>query len=214
MADSDKFLSIRWESIFCLEPPGEYKLQASHLAILRRVEMRRRVSSPSTMSAQFCVNPRVRVHAGYGPMRRSAMDSFLLGCIPVFFMSEADFGTYLPTFFRGWARNVSILIEPASFMRGEIDAIDTLAAVARHTVRRMQAVLAHHVHRLTYGLDEVHDDAVEVLLSEIFERNRAHWNGADTGHDWSVWQPLEQQNSRRLQREMSPRLWGLQAGRR
>ena len=90
MADSDRFLSIRRESIFCLEPPGKYKPQASHLAFQRyvgalhprparqcrqgAVQAKARVRVDANPRVRVDTNPRVRVYSGYGPMRRSAMD--------------------------------------------------------------------------------------------------------------------------------------------
>ena len=105
-------------------------------------------------------------------MRRSALDSWLLGCIPVFFLRPEQFAGYLPDHYAGWAANASVLIPPEPFLRGEVDLIGRLAALSKARVRKMQALIGHNAHRLVYGLDPVEGDAIDVFLGALLERKR------------------------------------------
>ena len=63
---------------------------------------------------------------------------------------------------------------PRQYMQKVIDAggwanyerrhLDKLAAIPSADVRRMQATLEQHAHKLQYAVDDVHDDAFETLL--------------------------------------------------
>ena len=101
-------------------------------------------------------------------MRRSAMDSFLLGCIPVFFMESAKFDHYLPYYFQGWARDASVLIDPVLFLSGKVDLFGLLSSINAHRVGKMQALIARHAKRLVYSIDHVQHDALDLILE-------AHW---------------------------------------
>ena len=113
----------------------------------------------------FCLEP-----PGYGILRRSAVDSFLLGCIPVFFMTKDDFARYTPRYFQTWAANASVLVSPSAFLRGEVNLFEALANLSTERVAGMQALIAANAKRLLYGIDFVRHDALDTLLE-------AHWEG-------------------------------------
>jgi hypothetical protein len=96
------------------------------------------------------------------------MDSFLLGCIPVFFMESDEFDLYLPYYFQGWARNASVLIDPEPFLAGKVDLFRLLSSISAQRVGKMQALIARHAKRLVYSIDHVHNDALDLILE-------AHW---------------------------------------
>ena len=129
-------------------------------------------ATPLLMRQQsvFCLEP-----PGYGKMRRSAMDSFLLGCIPVLFLRDAEMDQYLPTHMGGWARNATVLVDPEAFLRGEVDVLARLRRMPDERVRHMQGVLGRNAHRLMYSLDTHRNDAIGLLLREMFRRLHLAW---------------------------------------
>ena len=101
------------------------------------------------------------------------MDSFLLGCIPVFFMTEYAFSRFLPAHLAVCGRNASVVLPPEPFLSCEIDAFAHLRAISPARIRRMQAVIRRHAQRLVYGLDHVQGDALDVLVNTMLQRTHA-----------------------------------------
>ena len=74
---------------------------------------------------------------------------------------------YLPFYFKGWARNASINIPPRPFLNGKVDLFPMLTSISRRSIVRMQTVLSNNAQKLTYGLDQVHGDALDMLLEQV-----------------------------------------------
>ena len=113
-------------------------------------------------SSTFCIEP-----PGYSSPRKSAIDSILLGCIPVLFFSAHEFANYMPVHF-AWGANASVVIEPDAFLSGQVDLFGLLAAIPLERIREMQTTIATFARQLVYSLDgRYRGDAVETLLRHL-----------------------------------------------
>ena len=113
----------------------------------------------------FCLEP-----PGYSPPRKSAVDSFLSGCIPVFFYSRREFDDLWPFHMGGrlgWGANASVHIPLQKALDGTVDVIETLRDIPRARVREMQSVIASNAHRLVYGVGHFPDDALDTTLKAL-----------------------------------------------
>lgn len=128
----------------------------------------------------FCVEP-----PGHGPVRKALNDAYLCGCIPVLFITEAQFGMLWPLHLSGWGRNATVLLPATKFLSGELDLVHALRSLYEgpgwsppppgrppaggwgapsSAVRSMQATLAAHGHHLHYSLDQnSRGDAADTL---------------------------------------------------
>ena len=130
------------------------------------------------MESIFCLEP-----PGFGETRRSAIDSLLLGCVPVFFMKDSTFDGYHPAHFAWWGRNASVLVDPTAYLRGEVNLFGRLQAIADNptALQAMRTAIGRNAHRLMYSIDRVPGDAIETLLQVLQRRLRATWH---KGHNW------------------------------
>jgi hypothetical protein len=140
------------------DPHDSWPAAADHQERAENMAKALQIKSRST----FCIEP-----PGYSPPRKSAVDSMLVGCIPVYFMSSSEFHSYMPFHFRPWGTNASVLISPRRFLSGQTDLFATLDAIPPSDVERMQATIASSAHRLVYGLVPFKDDAVDLLMRGI-----------------------------------------------
>ena len=114
----------------------------------------------------FCLEP-----PGFSPPRKSFVDSFLSGCLPVFFYKPEEYAHLLPHYLSGWGENASVRVDAQSALDGTVDVLDTLVRIPPPVVARMQQTLAAEGHRLVYGYGRrgVRDDAIDRLL-EVLSR--------------------------------------------
>ena len=129
-----KMLTIKQQSIFCLEPPG------------------------------------------HGEMRKSAMDSILSGCIPVFFFKDKFMhNNVLPFFFNmsnGWGHDASIVFLIDDVLEGHVDVMDTLSNIPKDKIHKMQTVLSTNARRLSGNVgarrgDEA-PDAADIVIDSLW----------------------------------------------
>ena len=137
--------------------------------------------------AVFCLEP-----PGYSPPRKSAVDSILLGCIPVFFFTREQAAAYMPLFF-SWGVNASILIDPVAFLEGSIDLFGRLSAVLPDQVRQMQGTIERRAHELVYSLDgRYRGDAIETLLHHLSRLELGARPSAPDGGETSTYRAHDQ----------------------
>jgi hypothetical protein len=111
--------------------------------------------------ATFCLEP-----TGYSPPRKSSIDAWLSGCIPVFFYEPAQYRQLLPWYVGTWAEGASVRLPAQAATNGSVDVIRVLNAIPPGEVRKMQETIAANAHVLVYGTGQrgVVGDAVDRLL--------------------------------------------------
>ncbi|KAJ8604665.1 hypothetical protein CTAYLR_009805 [Chrysophaeum taylorii] len=109
-------------------------------------------------NATFCFQP-----GGDSPYRKSLYDAFLTGCIPVVF-SQYNARVAPFHFWAGHAANAMVVLNATAYLAGDLDVLAHLSAIDPSIVRKMQATIALHAHRLHYAIDDYPDDAVDLLL--------------------------------------------------
>ena len=122
----------------------------------------------------FCIEP-----FGMARVRKALVDAILCGCIPVFFNSRDEFALLWPLHFTPWGKNASIRLEPSHILNGALDVVGLLRTLHHgrgwvqgpawgrpsHAVRRMQASISRHGHRLMYSLDADYEgDAADLVV--------------------------------------------------
>ena len=107
-------------------------------------------------SAIFCFEP-----GGDSPYRKGFYDAMLAGCIPVIFSLQNLL--VAPWFV---PRGVAVRLSEKAYGNGTFRALDVLRRIPREEIRRRQAILRTHGHRLQYAVDDKGDepDAVETLF--------------------------------------------------
>lgn len=118
-------------------------------------------------NATFCFQP-----GGDSPYRKSLYDSILTGCIPVVF-SEYNARVAPWHFWAGHTQNAMVTVNITSYLAGQFDVLKHLAAIPPGTVAKMQHTIAANAHRLQYALDDVPDDAVDLILRGAAHMARA-----------------------------------------
>ncbi|KAK9143209.1 hypothetical protein Syun_012609 [Stephania yunnanensis] len=129
------------------------------------------------LEANFCLQP-----PGDTPTRRSTFDSFLAGCIPVFFedlSARRQYGWHLPEEEYG---EFSVTIAKEDVVWDGVRIVDVLRRIPEEEVRRMRERVIELMPRLIYrkhgvssnvgwgGIKDAFDIAVEGVLERI--RNR------------------------------------------
>ena len=117
----------------------------------------------------FCLEP-----PGFAPNRKSMVDSLLSGCIPVFFWGLNDYIYYMDDHFGEWKREASVNLEPNNVLKkGEAALLQTLHAIPKSRIEKMQSALAEHAIKLVWGLGYLQGDAVETLLKVLLAKATA-----------------------------------------
>ena len=135
--------------------------EADELANMRRAL---RLKATST----FCLEP-----PGFSPPRKSMIDSMLSGCIPVTFYTDEQLRHLMPFHFGGWGLNATLRLDAAAVTRGDIDVIETLAALPAAHVASLRRAIAADAHRLVYAFGSYPDDAVETVLRALGDATAA-----------------------------------------
>ena len=86
---------------------------ASRDALARSMRLKR--------ASTFCLEP-----PGFGPHRKSMVDSLLLGCIPVLFEPSAERLLWREFWEEGWRGATRILLDGDAVVKGEVDVLGTL----------------------------------------------------------------------------------------
>ena len=128
----------------------------------------------------FCLEP-----GGYGGLRKSMVDSILMGCIPVFFMRRLECEHLWPfhwgraDWYNTSAVNIDFERRTAKGGGGEsadsaVWVLELLKAIPARRVRAMQASLAAHAPAFSYGAGgRVPGDAVDRTLRGLRALGRA-----------------------------------------
>ena len=99
----------------------------------------------------FCLEP-----PGFGPHRKSQIDSILLGCIPVFFQNDSDI---CPNHWNSWREESRILLS----VKDADTVIELLKKIPRSVIRAMQNSISANAWRLHYSLT-AEEDAITIAL--------------------------------------------------
>ena len=113
----------------------------------------------------FCLEP-----PGFGPHRKSAIDSLLLGCIPVLFTPEVDAQLW-PAHWGGWRDGSRLLYDADAVLSGRIDVFVELQRVPAWRIAALQANIARWGHRLHYSIGGERHDAVDITLRALIEQS-------------------------------------------
>ena len=122
----------------------------------------------------FCLEP-----PGYGKVRRSLTDSFLMGCIPVLFMSDKVLARLLPAHIGSWRERATVAVSPEKLLDGRIDLLELLRGIQRipGRIADMRATIAHNAHMLVYSLDDnLQQDAVRTLVQGLWQQRQGLWH--------------------------------------
>eukprot|EP00403_Amphidinium_massartii_P047497 CAMPEP_0178460410 /NCGR_PEP_ID=MMETSP0689_2-20121128/48688_1 /TAXON_ID=160604 /ORGANISM="Amphidinium massartii, Strain CS-259" /LENGTH=177 /DNA_ID=CAMNT_0020087031 /DNA_START=113 /DNA_END=643 /DNA_ORIENTATION=- len=88
----------------------------------------------------FCLDP-----AGDSPGRRSTIDSYAVGCIPVFLGIVQAF--LYPELWTGWHDSAFLVLDEVRVREGKDDIVKLLEAVPKSAVEHMQAQIAKYAPR-------------------------------------------------------------------
>ena len=94
--------------------------------------------------ATFCLQP-----GGDTVTRKGIVDAILLGCIPVLF-HRGQLAQW-PWHWGRWVQDATVLLNQSAVRRGDIDAIEQLAAIPAATVAEKRRILRRHAHRMQYS---------------------------------------------------------------
>ena len=123
-----------------------------------QVELEKRLPSTLKMrNATFCPQP-----PGDTPGRASMMTALLLGCIPIYFAPEQD--RLWPLHIGPWIKDARIFIPADKIIQDSNYFINALTAIPPNRINHMRTAIRRHARRLQYALDDMPDDALEVLL--------------------------------------------------
>lgn len=109
----------------------------------------------------FCLEP-----TGDSIGRKSVMDSYTCGCIPVFLGCAQAF--QYPAFWEGWYTSAFVTVDRERFVSGELDLLETLRQIPAERVAQMQRQISKYASRFQYSLEEV--PGVEDAMSTILRR--------------------------------------------
>mmetsp|Transcript_3722 Transcript_3722/g.10758 ORF Transcript_3722/g.10758 Transcript_3722/m.10758 type:complete len:584 (+) Transcript_3722:45-1796(+) len=101
--------------------------------------------------------------------RKSTMDGYSLGCIPVFFGNAQMF--QYPEIWEGWHRNAFVTIDRLEFIRNPQSLMQSLRLIPKGKVKKMQRSIAQHGIKFTYGLVDPpapQEDAIGVMLRHLW----------------------------------------------
>ena len=117
------------------------------------------VSFRAKFQSTFCIEP-----GGYGPERKSMMDSLLLGCIPVIVSDDfVRFGIWKVNWW--WYKNASIIITENDILDNNMSIRDHLAKVSPLQIRNMRDTIAKNAHTVHWG--KFYSSAFETFLRAI-----------------------------------------------
>lgn len=108
----------------------------------------------------FCLEP-----PGDSPYRKSTSESILAGCIPVLFSRQS--ATASPIHWGSWRDKSMVYIQAEDLYNGNKDLKKVLSKISESEIMEMQKVIAKHGVRMQYALDDVPNDAVEVILRHV-----------------------------------------------
>ena len=108
-------------------------------------------------NATFCLQP-----PGLTPGRSSIMTALLLGCIPVLFAKEQD--RLWPLHLGPWLNDARVFISADKVLQDSYHVVKALTAISPDRIHHMRTAIRRHARRLQYALDDMPDDALEVLL--------------------------------------------------
>lgn len=107
----------------------------------------------------FCIEP-----GGYGPERKSTMDSVLLGCIPVI-VSDAFVSERIWEANWWWYRNASVVVKERDLLSPKFRLRDHLSAIPLSKIKQIRAVIASHVSTVHWG--RLESTAFQTFLSAV-----------------------------------------------
>ena len=139
-------------------------------------------------SSRFCLQPR-----GDSFMRRSAVDSVVAGCIPVFFHEASTFEKQYRWHERdnnvNGSRRYWVLINEAEVVKGKVDIEEVLGRYSDEEVAAMREEVIKMIPRFVYKDPRVKfegdmKDGFDIAIEEVMARTRRIRNGDDPG--WYV----------------------------
>lgn len=120
----------------------------------------------------FCLEP-----GGDTPSRKSIMDDYSAGCIPVFI------GDIVPKYFydyywEGWHGDMKshILIPRDKFIAGKISIIKYLNSIPDEKIREMQHNIWQNGHKFSYAAEDINNDAVITTLNKLYDISNKDWH--------------------------------------
>ena len=108
-------------------------------------------------SSTFCIEP-----PGYSSPRKSAIDSILLGCIPVLFHPMTDNAN--EWLWATWKHSGRLLVDRAAFLRGEVNLHRLLSSAPPPLVQRMKATVRRHARVFTISMQDDPGDSIHAIL--------------------------------------------------
>lgn len=117
----------------------------------------------------FCIEP-----PGYGPERKSIVDSLMLGCIPVIMNPEFGLDSLWKTNWRWWSL-ASVWINGDKFLNGTLDLVSILQQLPAQRIADLQRGIREHAHELHWGVyTPSRPSAFESLLRALTWRSRKY----------------------------------------
>jgi len=113
----------------------------------------------------FCLDP-----VGDSPGRRSTVDSYAVGCIPVLIGVVQAF--LYPEQWAGWHDSAFLVVDAELFRKGLVDLVKLLEAVPLESIHFMQQQIAKFAPRMLYNEDDLPEleDGVDYLVRGLHAR--------------------------------------------
>ncbi|KAL2622461.1 hypothetical protein R1flu_002666 [Riccia fluitans] len=116
------------------------------------------------LHSTFCLQPR-----GDTPTRRSAFDSMIAGCIPVFFHNDSAYSQYL-WHLPGEPASYSVFISEKEIREGLV-VEDVLRSLPEERIQRMRETVISNIPRLVYASNNGEfEDAFDVSVQNVLSR--------------------------------------------
>lgn len=114
----------------------------------------------------FCIEP-----SGYGPERKSMMDSLLLGCIPVIISDQFVINKVWKDNW-WWYKNASIQIRENLILTNRLNIHKYLAKISEVEIYNMRKIIAQNAHTVHWG--RFHSSAFDTFLNAIWKLHDNH----------------------------------------
>lgn len=138
-------------------------------------------------SSNFCLQP-----PGDSSTRRSAFDSILAGCIPVFFHPGSAYLQYLWHLPRDFTK-YSVFIHAFDVKNGTVSIEKTLLGIPRQKVAAMREEVIRLIPKVIYASSKLEtlDDAFDITIKEVLEKVSKIRKETEEGKDSSFDYPEE-----------------------
>ena len=112
---------------------------------------------------------------GYGPERKSIVDSLMRGCIPIITSPELVQTNPRAVWRHNWhwQSNASVYIDYRKILNNKIDILTEISSIPVAKVRFMQQTIEKNIHTLHWGTANVGGpDALHYMLKTIMEYSK------------------------------------------